>query len=295
VVSGPCASLSPGLSRRSLIVRPRYRKGAPELGRCGLSRVTTSQEPEHLSGEEDYRALPGPNSGRRRVQRRTQRRNDAAAADGADHRTDRGAVEGVGAVAAAAGPSRPGKIVTDLTVSLAIGRGCLADIAQLRAAPEVSGLVASDPTVFRCIDALAADAPAALAAINTARAAARATAWSLADERAPDYAADASSPLVIDVDATLGGAHSEKESAAPTFKRGFGSTRCGRFSTTDPRAPGSRWPSCCARGTPGRTPLPTTSLSCVRRWPSCPAGMPAARRSWSASTARVGPMNCWPG
>ena len=116
----------------------------------------------------------------------------------------------------------PGKIVLDLAVSLAIGGDCLADIAQLRAAPEVFGLVASDPTVSRCIDALAADAPAALAAINAARATARERAWALAGTNAPDHDVDASSPLIIDVDATLVGAHSEKESAAPTFKRGFG-------------------------------------------------------------------------
>ena len=116
----------------------------------------------------------------------------------------------------------PAKIVLDLAVSLAIGGDCLADIAQLRACPEVFGRVASDPTVSRCIDVLAADAPAALAAINTARATARARAWSLAGEHAPDHAADASTPVVIDVDATLVTAHSEKEAAAPTFKRGFG-------------------------------------------------------------------------
>jgi hypothetical protein len=116
----------------------------------------------------------------------------------------------------------PGKIVLDLAVSLAIGGDCLADLAQLRAAPEVFGLVASDPTVSRLVDALAADVPAALAAINEARAAARTRAWSLAGTNAPDYDVDASSPLVIDVDATLVGAHSEKEAAAPTFKRGFG-------------------------------------------------------------------------
>ena len=116
----------------------------------------------------------------------------------------------------------PAKIVLDLAVSLAIGGDCLADIAQLRACPEVFGLVASDPTVSRCIDALAADAPAALAAINTARAGARAQAWRLAGDRAPDHAANASRPVVIDVDATLITAHSEKEAAAPTFKRGFG-------------------------------------------------------------------------
>jgi Transposase DDE domain group 1 len=116
----------------------------------------------------------------------------------------------------------PGKILLDLAVSLAIGGDCLADLAQLRTAPEVFGPVASDPTVSRLIDRLAAEAPAALAAIASASAAARAAAWSLAGEHAPDHDASAASPLVIDVDATLVTAHSEKEFAAPTFKRGFG-------------------------------------------------------------------------
>jgi hypothetical protein len=116
----------------------------------------------------------------------------------------------------------PGKILLDLAVSLAIGGDCLADLAQLRAAPEVFGPVASDPTVSRLIDTLAADAPAALAAIAAARATARARAWSLAGEHAPNHGASTTAPVVIDVDATLVTAHSEKESAAPTFKRGFG-------------------------------------------------------------------------
>src|SRR3954453_366413 len=97
----------------------------------------------------------------------------------------------------------PGKMLLDLAMSLAIGGDCLADIAQLRAHPQVFGPVASDPTVSRLIDTLAADAPTALAAINTARAAARSRAWSMAGEHAPDYRIDATSPLVIDVDATL--------------------------------------------------------------------------------------------
>jgi hypothetical protein len=116
----------------------------------------------------------------------------------------------------------PGKVVLDLAISLAIGGDCLADIAQLRAHPEVFGPVASDPTVSRCIDTLATDVKAALAAIHTARATARARAWATAGEHAPDRAIDAARPLVIDVDATLVTAHSEKECAAPTFKRGFG-------------------------------------------------------------------------
>jgi len=82
--------------------------------------------------------------------------------------------------------------------------------------------VASDPTVSRAIAALAGDAPAALKAIDTARAAAREQAWRLAGEHAPDHGSDAKQPLVIDLDATLVTSHSEKEHAAPTFKRGFG-------------------------------------------------------------------------
>jgi DDE family transposase len=116
----------------------------------------------------------------------------------------------------------PGKVVLDLALTLALGGDCLADIALLRAEPRVYGRVASDPTVSRTIDALAADAPAALKAINIARAAARATVWGLAGEHAPDHAVDAASPLIIDIDATLVTSHSEKEQAAPTFKRGFG-------------------------------------------------------------------------
>jgi hypothetical protein len=116
----------------------------------------------------------------------------------------------------------PAKVVCDLALTLAVGGDCLADVAVLRAEPGVYGPVASDPTVSRTIDALAADAPAALKAIDAARAAARATVWGLAGRDAPNADATAEKPLVIDVDATLVTAHSEKEHAAPTFKRGFG-------------------------------------------------------------------------
>jgi hypothetical protein len=66
----------------------------------------------------------------------------------------------------------------------------------------VFGLVASDPTVSRTIDALAADAPTVLRAIDAARAVARAVVWSGAGENAPDHAISTDAPLVIDVDAT---------------------------------------------------------------------------------------------
>jgi Transposase DDE domain group 1 len=49
----------------------------------------------------------------------------------------------------------PGKIVTDLAVALALGGDCLADVAMLRAEPELFGPVASDPVVSRLMARLA--------------------------------------------------------------------------------------------------------------------------------------------
>ena len=116
----------------------------------------------------------------------------------------------------------PGKIVTDLAITLALGGDCLADAALLRSESAVYGQVASDPTISRLISTLASDAPHALKAINTARAEARARVWRLAGQHAPNHAASVTDPLVIDVDATLVTAHSDKEHARPTFKKGYG-------------------------------------------------------------------------
>ena len=116
----------------------------------------------------------------------------------------------------------PAKVILDLAVTLALGGDALSDIATVRAEPGVYGPVASDPTVSRTIAALAADAGRVLAAIDTARQHARASAWGRAGAHAPDADRSVDAPLVIDLDATLITAHSEKEDAKPTFKRGFG-------------------------------------------------------------------------
>ena len=110
----------------------------------------------------------------------------------------------------------PGKIVLDLAMAIAFGGDCAADIALVRAQPQVFGPVASDPTVSRLIARLAEDADAAVAAICAARAQARARVWRHAGVPRQDGL------VVIDLDATLITAHSDKEWAAPTFKRGFG-------------------------------------------------------------------------
>jgi len=48
--------------------------------------------------------------------------------------------------------------------------------------------------------------------------------WAVAPS--PDHAADAEHPVVIDVDATLVTAHSDKELARRRSRRALGSTRC---------------------------------------------------------------------
>ena len=110
----------------------------------------------------------------------------------------------------------PGQTVLNLAVAIALGGDCLADVAVLRSQPELFGAVASDPSISRLIDALGDDWAAAIAAIRGARAAARAKVWGYRSPLA------GTAHVVVDLDATLVGAHSEKEGATPNFKRGYG-------------------------------------------------------------------------
>ncbi|MGJ9424197.1 IS1380 family transposase [Aeromicrobium sp. CF3.5] len=110
----------------------------------------------------------------------------------------------------------PGKSVMDLVLSIAAGGDCLADVSLVRSQPELFGQVASDPTISRLIDALGADPVAAVDAIRATRASARAKVWG---HHSPFADHDT---VVVDLDASLIGAHSEKELASPNYKRGFG-------------------------------------------------------------------------
>jgi Transposase DDE domain group 1 len=103
-----------------------------------------------------------------------------------------------------------GEVLVDVAVMLADGGETISDVAVLRDQPDLFGEVASHPTVWRTLEAVNDDA---LARIKTARAQARANAWAAGAD--PGF-------YVIDIDATLVGSHSEKEHAAPTYKRGFG-------------------------------------------------------------------------
>ncbi len=116
----------------------------------------------------------------------------------------------------------PGKVLLDVATAVALGGDCLADVAALRAQPELFGTVASDPTVSRVFAALAADVDAAVAAIRAVRADARAVSWARRRPLAGAPGKRTGGQVIIDIDATLVSAHSDKEGAEPTFKRGFG-------------------------------------------------------------------------
>lgn len=106
----------------------------------------------------------------------------------------------------------PGRVVRDLAVMLADGGDCLSDLRAVRDQQPLFGEVASDATAFRVIDAIAAD-PQLLDALRAARARARENAWN---------AGAAPERIIVDIDATLITAHSDKDGAAGTFKGGFG-------------------------------------------------------------------------
>jgi hypothetical protein len=116
----------------------------------------------------------------------------------------------------------PAKVLLDLAITLALGGDACRDVTLLRVEPALYGPVASDATISRTIASLTSQVTAVEKAVAAARTAARAHVWHRAGTHAPNHAASATDPLVIDLDATLITAHSEKENAAATFKHGYG-------------------------------------------------------------------------
>jgi Transposase DDE domain group 1 len=103
-----------------------------------------------------------------------------------------------------------GQVLVDLAVMIADGGDAISDLAVLRNQPDLFGEVASTPTAWRTLEAVDGDA---LDGIAVARAEARRRVWAAGAD--PGF-------YVIDFDGTLITAHSDKEGAAPTYKRGFG-------------------------------------------------------------------------
>lgn len=105
----------------------------------------------------------------------------------------------------------PGRVVRDLVITLIDGGDCLSDLSVLRNQVDLFGNVASNATAWRVIDSLAKEGM--LERLRKARAVARERAWELGAE--PER-------IVLDLDATLLTAHSDKDGAAGNFKGGFG-------------------------------------------------------------------------
>jgi Transposase DDE domain group 1 len=103
-----------------------------------------------------------------------------------------------------------GQVLVDMAIAIADGATTFSALRVLADQPALFGEVASVPTTWRTMEATDA---AALERIAVARAEARAKAWAAGMD--PGF-------YVIDLDATLVGAHSEKEGAAPNYKHGFG-------------------------------------------------------------------------
>jgi Transposase DDE domain group 1 len=103
-----------------------------------------------------------------------------------------------------------GEILRDLIVTLVAGGEHLSDLAALRDQPDLFGNVASDSTAFRLIERIG---PSQLEGLRVARKMARERAFALGAR--PEK-------LILDVDATLVGSHSDKEHARGNYKGGYG-------------------------------------------------------------------------
>lgn len=120
-------------------------------------------------------------------------------------------------LSAAMGPTRerrsahdPGVVLRDLAVSIADGGERLSDLGVLRGQEALFGAVASETTAHRVLKSIDASL---LEGMREARAAALRAAWD-AGARPRE--------LILDIDASLLTAHSEKEGAAGNYKGGFG-------------------------------------------------------------------------
>ena len=145
------------------------------------------------------------------------------------------------------------EVLVDMAVAIADGATTLSDLRVLADQPATVRRGGLGGHAWRTLEAID---EAALGAIAEARATARAAAWAAGLD--PGF-------YVIDLDATLVGAHSEKEGAAPTYKHGFGFSPLVAFLDATGEAlaacaPGQR------RAGHGRRPRRSCSTP---PWPSC--------------------------
>jgi len=98
-----------------------------------------------------------------------------------------------------------GQVLRDLVVMLADGGDCVSDLAGMRQQPDLFGEVASTSTAWRVLTGEVGSDPRQVAALWSALARVRQRAWALG--------AAPAGRLIIDLDATLIQAHSDKQGA----------------------------------------------------------------------------------
>jgi len=119
-----------------------------------------------------------------------------------------------------------GLVLVSLAVAIALGATSMSDIALLAHLAPVLGDAPSGPTARRALEL--AGSPRMLDRIARARAKAREHAWSLIEKTPAGFpwlavaGKTLTGWLVIDMDATLVTARSDKEGAAPTWKKSYG-------------------------------------------------------------------------
>ena len=119
-----------------------------------------------------------------------------------------------------------GIVLVSVAMAIALGATSMSDIALLAHLAPLLGTAPSGPTVRRALD-LAGD-KRVRDRIARARARARAHAWDLIGQTQQGFpwlevaGKTLAGWIVIDIDATLITAHSDKENAAPTWKKGYG-------------------------------------------------------------------------
>ena len=104
----------------------------------------------------------------------------------------------------------PGRVLRDVAVMLADGGDCVTDLEAYRGQDVLFGPRASETTTHRVLKSIDEQL---LDGVRAGRAAARARAWGAGAR--PDS-------ITLNIDATLLTAHSDKQRAAGTYKRGYG-------------------------------------------------------------------------
>ena len=152
-----------------------------------------------------------------------------------------------------------GAVLVSLAAAIALGAASMSAASAARAPGPRARDAPSGPTVRRALDL--AGTAAMLDRIARARAKARAHVWDLIEKTPAGFpwlviaGKTLTGWLVIDMDATLVTASSDKEGAAPTWKKGYGFHLLGALARQHRRVPGH---AAAPRQRRGQTRSPTT-------------------------------------